>query len=50
MQNSILKEAKMVEYDYMLKVLKKLKIYTKSVPEAVNLSIYINIYLCSFVD
>ena len=50
MQNSILKEAKMVEYDYVLKFLKKLKLYTKSVPEAVNLIIYITMYLCSFVD
>ena len=34
MQNSILEQEKVAEQDFMLQILKKLKLYTKLVPEA----------------
>ena len=36
MQNSILEQIKVAEQDYMLQLLKKLKLYTKFVPETVR--------------
>ena len=52
MQNSILEQIKVAEQDYMLQLLKQLKLYTKFVPETVRYAFTSKLicdYLCTTI-